>query len=670
MYHRIKEYKNILIWVCLSIIVNILMCINLLEEKHVPFYGIISRKGLLLAQIVADLGIAAICLCGFYLAKKRTKLYTAVMVGVSPLVNICIMEGITGHLTELNRDAFWINVAAAYCIQLMFLLFFQKVKTAVILQSVILPVIGLVQYYVYAFRGRSFMLSDLWTIDTAAEVAGGYSYGIHFASGLALLLAAGWIFLISCCAGYRWKKLALLRKIVVVCLLAGGFFYLSDEGLVSHHKSLELRMWNVDKNYRKKGMLLTLASQVQYLTADKPKGYSVGEVEAIAEKYVDAYETAEESKLSGDKDVVVPQNIIVIMNESLADLCVYSAYDKIPSVTPYIDSMEEHVRKGWLSVPVFGGGTANTEYEVLTGNCMAFWNDWTIAYQVYAQEKEYGLASTLKEQGYHTIAMHPYRPLNYNRKAVYEHMGFDEFYANKNWDSAYAKKIRRFVSDQSCYDYVIDMFEKKAPKEKMFSFLVTMQNHAPYTAQNFVPSVKLDTEQDYPETEQYLSLVQESDRAFRNLIEYFERVDDPTMIVMFGDHHPNLQDGFYDMIAGQYSVQDDKTYKRERTMTPYVVWTNYENTMDRIPVIGSEFFGSYLLQGTGLDLTDYNKCILEMLRSVRVITENEVMDADGKWYPIDQLPEQYADILNDYEVLQYNNVFGRGQRRDDLFQIE
>ena len=93
MYHRIKEYKNILIWVCLSIIVNILMCINLLEEKHVPFYGIISRKGLLLAQIVADLGIAAICLCGFYLAKKRTKLYTAVMVGVSPLVNICIMEG-------------------------------------------------------------------------------------------------------------------------------------------------------------------------------------------------------------------------------------------------------------------------------------------------------------------------------------------------------------------------------------------------------------------------------------------------------------------------------------------------------------------------------------------------------------------------------------------------
>ena len=46
------------------------------------------------------------------------------------------------------------------------------------------------------------------------------------------------------------------------------------------------------------------------------------------------------------------------------------------------------------------------------------------------------------------------------------------------------------------------------------------------------------------------------------------------------------------------------------------------------------------------------------------------MDADGKWYPIDQLPEQYADILNDYEVLQYNNVFGRGQRRDDLFQIE
>ena len=670
MYRLIKEYKNIIIWLCLSIIVNILMCINLLEGKHVPFYGIASRKGLLLAQILADLAVCAVCLCGFYLAKKRIRLYTVLIVVVSPFINICIMEGITGHLAELNRDAFWINVAIAYCLQLILLLFFQRVKTAVILQSIFLPVIGLVQYYVYAFRGRSFMLSDLWTIDTAAEVAGGYSYGIHFASGLALLLAAGWIFLISCCAGYRWKKLALLRKIVVVCLLAGGFFYLSDETLVSHHKSLELRMWNVDKNYRKKGMLLTLASQVQYLTADKPEGYSVGEVEEIAEKYTDAYEASEKRNPSNDKDVVVPQNIIVIMNESLADLRIYSAYDKIPSVTPYIDSMEEHVQKGWLSVPVFGGGTANTEYEVLTGNCMAFWNDWTIAYQVYAQEKEYGLTAALKEQGYHTIAMHPYRPLNYNRKAVYEHMGFDEFYANKNWDRAYMDKIRRFVSDQSCYDYVIDMFEKKEPDEKTFSFLVTMQNHAPYTLQGFDASIDLETPQDYPEAEQYLSLVRESDRAFGNLTEYFERVNEPTMIVMFGDHHPNLQDGFYDMIAGCYGAQEEKTYKRERTMTPYVVWTNYENTMEHIPVMGSEFFGSYLLQGTGLDMTDYNKCILEILRSVRVITENEMMDAQGQWYPIDQLPKQYAEILNDYEILQYNNVFGRGQRRDGLFRIE
>lgn len=669
MYRRIKEYKNILICICFSVIVNILMCVNLLEGKHVPFYGVASRKGLLLVQILADLVVCAVCLCGFYLAKKRIKLYTAAIVIVSPLVNICIMEGITGHLSEMNRDAFWINVAMAYGLQLLFLLFFKKIRTAVLVQSFLLPVIGLVQYYVHSFRGRSFMLSDLWTIDTAAEVAGGYSYGIHFASGLALLLAVAWIFLISCCAGFCWKKLALLRKIVVVFLFIAGFFYLSDEGLVSHHKSLELRMWNVDKNYRKKGMLLTLASQVQYLTADKPEGYSVRQVKEVAEKYTDAYKASAKNNLSDD-GAILPQNIIVIMNESLADLRIYSAFDKIPSVTPYLDSMEKNVRKGWLSVPVFGGGTANTEYEVLTGNCMAFWNDWTIAYQVYPQEKEYGLTNTLKQQGYHTIAMHPYRPLNYNRKAVYEHMGFDEFYANKNWDRAYANKIRRFVSDQSCYGYVIDMFEHKESDEKTFSFLVTMQNHAPYTLQGLETSVDLDTPQDYPEAEQYLSLVQESDRAFWNLTEYFERVDEPTMIVMFGDHHPNLRDGFYDMISGRYSAQEKKTYKREQTMTPYVVWTNYENTMEEIPIMGSEFFGSYLLQGTGLELTDYNKCILEILRSIRVVTENEVMDAQGKWYPIDQLPKQYAEILNDYEILQYNNVFGRGQRLDELFRIE
>lgn len=670
MYHHLKKYKNILIWICLSVIVNVLMCVHLLDRKHVAFLGIASRKGLLLAQIIADLAVGAVCLGGFYLAKKKIKLYIAAIVVVSPFINVCLMEGITGYLGELNRDAFWINVAIAYCLQILFLLFFQKIKTAVILQSILLPVIGLVQYYVYSFRGRSFMLSDLRTVGTAAEVARGYSYGIHFASGLALLLAVGWLFLILCCADFRWKRRAFLRKILVICLCVGGFFYLSDETLVSHHKSLELRMWNVDKNYWKKGMLLTLASQVQYLTADKPEGYSVGQVKQVAEKYTDAYAKSEKNSLSGDSVAVIPQNIIVIMNESLADLRIYSGCDKIPSVMPYLDSMEKNVRKGWLSVPVFGGGTANTEYEVLTGNCMAFWNDWTIAYQVYAQEKECGLADTLKQQGYHTIAMHPYRPLNYNRKAVYEHMGFDEFYANKNWDSAYSDKIRRFVSDQVCYDYVIDMFEKKDSEEKTFSFLVTMQNHALYTAQNFVSSVELDTLQDYPEAEQYFSLVQESDRAFRNLTEYFTRVSEPTMIVLFGDHHPNLQDGFYDMIAGQYNEQDMNKYKRERTMSPYVVWTNYENTMECVPVMGSEFFGSYLLQGTGLEMTSYNKCILEFLRDIRVVTENEVMDAQGNWYPLDQLPEQYAEILNDYEILQHNNVFGRGQRQEELFRID
>ena len=326
------------------------------------------------------------------------------------------------------------------------------------------------------------------------------------------------------------------------------------------------------------------------------------------------------------------------------------------------------MKKGWLNVPVMGGGTSNSEYEVLTGNCMAFWDNWTMAYQVYGQETEYGMASTLKSQGFHTVAMHPHRALNYNRSAVYRSMGFDEFLSKENWDDTYKKKIRKFVSDQSCYDYVKELCRQKEDGEKLFTFLVTMQNHSPYR-KKYQSTVKLDFPQDYPETEQYLSLVKESDAAFGSLVEYFRGIEEPTMIVMFGDHLPNLQDGFYDELARQCSAEPMK-YQRGIFLTPYILWTNYECEAEEISVMNANFFGSYVMQAAGLSLTDYNKCILEILDHIAVINENEIMDTEGTWYSIDELPESMEEMLNDYEILQYNEVFGRTQRKEQVFSLK
>ena len=103
------------------------------------------------------------------------------------------------------------------------------------------------------------------------------------------------------------------------------------------------------------------------------------------------------------------------------------------------------------------------------------------------------------------------------------------------------------------------MEAKENPEDKLFIFNVTMQNHGGYegTYDNFEQEVWLTGEYEgkYPKTDQYLSLMKRSDQAFQYLVEYFSLTDQPTMIVMFGDHQPSVEDEFYDDIAGMPSLK-------------------------------------------------------------------------------------------------------------------
>lgn len=123
--------------------------------------------------------------------------------------------------------------------------------------------------------------------------------------------------------------------------------------------------------------------------------------------------------------------------------------------------------------------------------------------------------------------------------------------AIKIWDSYNGSEfLRNYVSDQSDYQKIIDAVEgKETPQDRLFIFNVTMQNHGGYEEafENFQQQIYLTgrDEGKYPQTDQYLSLMKESDEAFRFLLEYFSECREPTMIVMFGDHQPSVEDEFY-----------------------------------------------------------------------------------------------------------------------------
>lgn len=404
----------------------------------------------------------------------------------------------------------------------------------------------------------------------------------------------------------------------------------------------------------------SLISEIRYLSAEKPEGYSVKKVQETADKVQEKVQ---------ETTSIIPENIIMIMNESLTDFENIGAIKTDEEILPFIHSLNENVKHGQLHVPTFGGGTSRSEYEALTGNSMYFLPAGSIPYQLYIGNEESGMAEILKSQGYSTIAMHPNKASNWNRSKVYNSMGFDDFISIENWGNEDTDLIRNFVSDQAIYNKIIKMYEQKKSSEKLFTFCVTMQNHGGYgpeTLNGYQPDVKLHYKRSYPKAETYLSLARESDKAFKNLIEHFQKVDEPTMIIMFGDHWPKIEGRFMAELLGKSRQNLDLEETQQTYTTPYVIWTNYSSdTVEQD--ISSNYLGSYVLEQAGLELPSYNRFLLSLKEKLPIIGIGAVCDSSGNWYAQDQLPQEYQQLITDYNILEYNNQFDKKNKLTSFF---
>ena len=171
----------------------------------------------------------------------------------------------------------------------------------------------------------------------------------------------------------------------------------------------------------------------------------------------------------------------------------------------------------------------------MTGNSMAFLPSGSVVYQQYISDTPTSIVSNLKNEGYTCVAMHPYYETGWSRNAVYPDMGFDEMHFIDDFDQT--KLLREYITDQELYESIVERYESRAANEDLFIMSISMQNHGGYTEKydNFDEQVRA-LGINYPDVNQYLSLIHESDASLEYLISYFENVDDPVEIVFFGDH--------------------------------------------------------------------------------------------------------------------------------------
>ena len=591
------------------------------------------------------------------------------------------------------------NLVIGYLIYLFLIVLFRKVKTASAALCYLFLIVALVNYFVTEFRGEAFFLLDIVGAGTAADVVGEYEFKLPMMMGIPLIytvvLAQISLKFQTLELGKKSRKNLLCRMGAVAAVVIAVALWAKPVIMKMDNVSL----WNVGREYKKRGLVYTMTREVRYIFVEEPSGYSVEKVkelaeeiqkegETTAEKIVSAESTSKKDttkdtasgenmpkdatseKTAAQEATVTPQNIIMIMNESLADFESVGEIKSNVEIMPYIRNLDENVKHGHLHMPTYGGGTARSEYEALTGNSISFLPAGSVPYQLYVRDPEYGMADILKSLGYYTIAMHPNKASNWNRSNVYQQMGFDEFLSSENWGDT-PEKIRNYASDKAAYDKIISLVENKEEGEKLFTFCVTMQNHGGYTDSSlgdFEKTVKLDYDTTYPLAETFLSLERESDTAFKDLLEYFQNVEEPTMIIMFGDHWPKIEEGFLAQILGKNRQDLDLVESQVTYTTPYVIWTNYPSeTVEED--FSSNYLGSYILKLAGLEMPEYNQFLLSLKEELPIIGVGAVCDKDGNWYEDGKLPEEYQSLLNDYNILEYNNQFEKKEVVESLFTL-
>lgn len=575
---------------------------------------------------------------------------------VCPAITFYLFDLYTHNpFTAMNVKTQILNIVFYQLLSLFLFGIFKYVRLALMIPSVFFMIFGLANYYVQSFRSAPIRPWDIFSIQTAVGVADNYDYGLEKQTVFILLIFLGLIFLES---RFRMKTSAqkgkrLILIVLPIILLCGYVKMVQSDSFVAEF-GLYDKLFTPTVINKRDGNIVAFLMAMEYMDVKKPEDYSE---KAVKQLLLQSGETSEGlSTVMENPENVNRPNIIVIMDEAFSDLAVLGEIAVNQDYMPFIHNLQtgaENTVTGTLNVSVLGGNTANTEFEFLTGCTMAFLPQGSVAYQQYVQKEMPTMASYLKELGYATVAIHPYGADGWDRSRVYPLLGFDRFLSLSDFKGA--DKLRKYISDEACFDRIIELYEEKKEGEPFFLFNVTMQNHSGYEEEfdNFSPDITVEgvTARSLPN---YLSLLKETDSAFEKLIHYFEEVDEDTMIVFFGDHQPSAY--VSNPILRNNGVDPDSFTEEEsllRYKVPYVIWSNF----DIVEETGQETSPNYLmvdvLEKCGLPLPAFQNSMKEMREEYPVISAMQVRDGEGNYQTVEECEEE----LNTYRSMQYYLLF-------------
>lgn len=551
------------------------------------------------------------------------------------------------HLFAMPLRYILLNLATVGIVFSGILMAVNRVWLATVVTSLVCGLTALINHYVLMYHGMPLSFPMLRNFSTAMNVASSYSLSLDKVSAVLLGAMAVMVLL-----GLLLKKLVkespMRRK---ARWLRNGILLLASVGVLyfgyfspNPVKPPRTNTWLWKESYQTYGYAAsTIESFTQTRNAvNEPEGYSPEALPAM-----------EPESPAGTRT----PDVILILNESFYDLRqVMDLQTDVPCM-PNLDTME-NLARGWAVVPSSGGGTNSSEYELLTSNSMQLMPGITPFFSLDLSGAN-SIVSVLNSLGYTTLGSHAESGANYARTQGYALLGFDKTCFEADFLNKEFYYTRRYETDACVYGNLLRWYEQMPEDAPRFLYTLTIQNHGAWTfddASHDTVHVLGDYGEDTEPINEYLTGIQLSDLAFRELTEYFAGQERPVIVCMMGDHCPSLAE---DHVDARYTGLDRELRLRQ---VPLYMWANFPLKELDLGTVSMNYVVPMLLEQGDMAMTPYYRYLLQLKERVPVLTAmGYYRDAEGIFHAYDA-PSENKALVDGYFRLEYNNLSDHRQQ--------
>ncbi|MDX8092643.1 LTA synthase family protein [Enterococcus lactis] len=526
---------------------------------------------------------------------------------------------------------------------------------------VTIGVLGFANYMKMSYRQEPIYPDDLKMITEIGllkDMTGTMLFTVILAAAGTVLGLFCWYMFRSLKKGRRFQLIRLTTLLVAIGLLGYISNFNNPDNLLrkAYNKTALWIPYSQKMNYYNTGFIGGFLYNLKVEPMDEPEGYSKAKIKEITEKY---------QKLADEKNKAVEEespNIVFVMSESFSDPSRLNGVEV--SGEPLADYYEvaDQTYSGNMLSQNYGGGTANIEFEALTGFSMALFNaQLTTPYTMLVPKMDQlpSIVSALNAQSYQTTAIHPYNTSMYKREDVYQTLGFDQFISERTMTYTDTIENNPYISDESAYKEVMTLLkEEKAPQ---FIHLVTMQTHMPYNGKydRLGYSVEISDGSGTLDLENYLQDISYSSAALKQFTEELKNLSRRTLVVFWGDHLPGI---YSDTIQ----AKNDKQTLHETQFLMFDSKGKLEKQTTQDAITSPFYFAANLMEQTNQTTNGFYQLLLSLEQELPAF-ERELYYQNGQWYKEAQFNRSQQEIYDEYQLIQYDIVAGKQYSLADGF---